>query len=181
MGGSMSSVVISGDTSGAITLAAPAVAGTNTITLPATTGTVVLTGTTPTLNGIAFPATQSASADANTLDDYEEGTWTPTGNGITLSPVSGYYTKIGNVVTIWWQVAFPVTANTSGARIESLPFAVNANCYSGATAITNSGFAFCPMVGAGTSAIYFRDFNNTDYQNVTFSNKFHYGWATYFV
>ena len=38
----MSSVVISGDTSGAITLAAPAVAGTNTITLPATTGTLSL-------------------------------------------------------------------------------------------------------------------------------------------
>jgi hypothetical protein len=40
----MSSVVISGDTSGAITLAAPAVAGTNTITLPASTGTVITTG-----------------------------------------------------------------------------------------------------------------------------------------
>jgi hypothetical protein len=45
VGGSMSSVVISGDTSGAITLAAPAVAGTNTITLPASTGTMVTTGT----------------------------------------------------------------------------------------------------------------------------------------
>jgi hypothetical protein len=42
----MSSVVISGDTSGAITLAAPAVAGTNTITLPALTGTVALTSQT---------------------------------------------------------------------------------------------------------------------------------------
>lgn len=41
----MSSVVISGDTSGAITLSAPAVAGTNTITLPASTGTVALTTT----------------------------------------------------------------------------------------------------------------------------------------
>jgi hypothetical protein len=40
----MSSVVISGDTSGAITLSAPAVAGTNTITLPASTGTVLTTG-----------------------------------------------------------------------------------------------------------------------------------------
>ena len=40
----MSSVVISGDTSGAITLSAPVVAGTNTITLPASTGTVVTTG-----------------------------------------------------------------------------------------------------------------------------------------
>jgi hypothetical protein len=43
MGDFMSSVVISGDTSGAITLAAPSVAGTNTITLPASTGTVSLT------------------------------------------------------------------------------------------------------------------------------------------
>ena len=43
----MSSVVISGDTSGAITLAAPAVAGTNTITLPAGTGTVALTSGLP--------------------------------------------------------------------------------------------------------------------------------------
>jgi hypothetical protein len=40
----MSSVVISGDTSGAITLSAPAVAGTNTITLPASTGTVMVNG-----------------------------------------------------------------------------------------------------------------------------------------
>ena len=39
----MSSVVISGDTSGAVTLAAPAVAGTTTLTLPATTGTVIAT------------------------------------------------------------------------------------------------------------------------------------------
>ena len=39
----MSSVVISGDTSGAITVSAPAVAGTNTITLPASTGTAALT------------------------------------------------------------------------------------------------------------------------------------------
>jgi hypothetical protein len=40
----MSTIVLSGDTSGAITIAAPAVAGTNTLTLPASTGTVALTG-----------------------------------------------------------------------------------------------------------------------------------------
>jgi hypothetical protein len=38
----MSSVVISGDTSGAITLAAPAVSGTNTVTLPAVTGNALV-------------------------------------------------------------------------------------------------------------------------------------------
>ena len=38
----MSSVVINGDTSGAITIAAPAVSGTNTLTLPASTGNVLV-------------------------------------------------------------------------------------------------------------------------------------------
>lgn len=42
----MSSIVLSGDTSGAITIAAPAVAGTNTLTLPAKTGTVLTTAST---------------------------------------------------------------------------------------------------------------------------------------
>ena len=54
--------------------------------------------------GITFPATQSASSNANTLDDYEEGTWTPNqGSGLTVSgsfESAGYYTKIGNLVTI---------------------------------------------------------------------------------
>jgi len=59
----MSSVVISGDTSGAITLAAPSVAGTNTITLPASTGTVMV-------NGPAFSAYLSSNQTVST------GTWT---------------------------------------------------------------------------------------------------------
>ena len=45
----MSSIVVSGDTSGAITISAPAVAGTNTLSLPASTGTILTTtgGVTP--------------------------------------------------------------------------------------------------------------------------------------
>ena len=80
--------------------------------------------------GITFPATQSPSTDANTLDDYEEGTYTPTliGNGTAGNPVyssqSGRYTTIGNVVFV--QAIVFVTSNTTGtgtARI-SLPTAV---------------------------------------------------------
>lgn len=54
---------------------------------------------------IAFPATQVPSAGANVLDDYEEGTWTPTFTALTTPPTSvtyttqtGSYTKIGNAV-----------------------------------------------------------------------------------
>ena len=49
----MSSVVISGDSSGAITLAAPSVAGTNTITLPAAAGTVMVSGNIPSIYAVA--------------------------------------------------------------------------------------------------------------------------------
>jgi hypothetical protein len=122
----MSSVVISGDTSGAITLAAPAVAGTNTINLPAAAGTLVLAGTTPSFNGIAFPATQSASADANTLDDYEEGTWTPVitpGSGSLTSYTSyGGYTKVGRLVSVWGFFNINTAGTAGGEGRVTLPF-----------------------------------------------------------
>ena len=53
-------------------------------------------------SGITFPATQAASSNANTLDDYEEGTWTPVPTGITFAGTASYtanYTKIGRLVT----------------------------------------------------------------------------------
>jgi hypothetical protein len=62
VGGSMSSVVISGDTSGAITLAAPAVSGTNTITLPAATGTAVVAGQNSAITASATQASTSGTA-----------------------------------------------------------------------------------------------------------------------
>ena len=52
----MSSIVISGDTSGSITLASPAVAGSNTVTMPAASGVCMVSGNMP-----AFSAGQSAS------------------------------------------------------------------------------------------------------------------------
>jgi hypothetical protein len=58
MGGSMSSIIVSGDTSGAITISSPAVAGTNTITLPANTGNMVVDNATQTLTNKSIVATQ---------------------------------------------------------------------------------------------------------------------------
>lgn len=77
-------------------------------------------GATPTTSGtgITFPATQSASSDANTLDDYEEGTWTPSWTGgITSSNTT--YTKIGRVVYVSGQIT--ATGATSG-DLSGLPF-----------------------------------------------------------
>lgn len=83
---------------------------------------------------IAFPATQVPSANANTLDDYEEGTWTPVltfdtpGNlSITYSIQLGGYTKIGNRVFISYDVVtstFTHTTANGSSRITGLPFAI---------------------------------------------------------
>jgi len=79
---------------------------------------------------IQFPATQNASSNANTLDDYEEGTWTPalddgSGNNATLSNAVGTYTKIGDTVTIEGSLTASSLGSMSGSniRISGLPFA----------------------------------------------------------
>jgi hypothetical protein len=79
--------------------------------------------------GVTFPATQSASSNANTLDDYEEGTWTPTltgdggGTAMTYTSQIGKYTKIGNVVIA---DAYILLSNrgtiTGNVIITGLPF-----------------------------------------------------------
>jgi hypothetical protein len=72
-------------------------------------GAVVLQGgaTNPGGIGITFPATQSASSNANTLDDYEEGTFSPTISGWsgTYTTQKGFYTKVGRLVTLIGQVS----------------------------------------------------------------------------
>ena len=93
-----------------------------------TAGSISLGASTPATSGIGvqFPATQSASSDANTLDDYEEGTWTPALGGfssITYSAQTGTYTKIGNVVNVVCKIVVSGgTRTVADAQIFSLPF-----------------------------------------------------------
>lgn len=65
---------------------------------------VSVTGIITTVTGqIAFPAAQNASGGANTLDDYEEGTWTPDVGGTATygGARAGRYTKIGRLVYLY--------------------------------------------------------------------------------
>jgi hypothetical protein len=82
--------------------------------------------------GITFPATQVASADANTLDDYEEGTWTPdvrhnSSNNSTWVQRVGTYKKIGSVVHCWLKVDAG-NSGTAGSQlfITGVPFTPDA-------------------------------------------------------
>jgi len=110
--------------------------------------TIGVGGATPatTGSGITFPATQSTSTDVNTLDDYEEGTWTPTLIGTstvgtaTYTVQVGKYTKIGNCVTIVAEITYNSGTGTGRMRISGLPFA-------GSSGATNQS------VGVGTDGI----------------------------
>jgi hypothetical protein len=76
-------------------------------------------------SGISFPATQSASSDANTLDDYEEGTWTPVADtaGYTMIASSGQYTKIGRAVFLRFSVRYNnISGQNSLNVISGVPF-----------------------------------------------------------
>ena len=127
-------------------------------TLPApSVSDATLSGTTNLTGGqIAFPATQSASSDDNTLDDYEEGNWTPTitfggaSVGQTYSTQTGRYTKIGRLVHVEGTVTFTAKGSSTGAaKIETLPFSpVNAG---GVTIIGTIGFA---SLVAGLAAVF---------------------------
>jgi hypothetical protein len=103
--------------------------------------------------GIAFPATQVSSANANTLDDYEEGTWTPTftaqipGNLNIVYATNGrqgYYTKVGRLVTLHFFIVmstFTHTTASSFSKITGLPFASATNTGLECSSIAMSEFA----------------------------------------
>jgi hypothetical protein len=102
--------------------------------------------------GITFPATQSASTDANTLDDYEEGSWTPVlafgggSTGITYSSQQGNYTKIGNRVCISGRIGLSNKGSSTGAvTITGLPF-TSANTLFNSMSI--AGFDLASITGS---------------------------------
>jgi hypothetical protein len=72
--------------------------------------------------GIKFGTNTAA---ANTLDDYEEGVWTPTSSGLTVA-ATGSYVKVGNNVTVSGYIDYNGgTFNATAILIQNLPFTSN--------------------------------------------------------
>lgn len=94
--------------------------------------TLALQGATQsTGTGIAFPATQNASSNANTLDDYEEGDLIPGWNGGTLTVYGCKYVKVGRLVSASYDILFGSSASSATAIID-LPFnATGSGTYAG--------------------------------------------------
>jgi hypothetical protein len=143
-------LAMAGDTSGQLELKTNN--GTTAVTINTAQGAQFLNcigvgNATPSTSGagITFPATQSASTDANTLDDYEEGTWTPTARGqasvgtTTYSTAVGRYTKIGNQVTATLYMVVTSLTGTGTLEIANFPFTNNGgNSYTTGSCMTNN-------------------------------------------
>jgi len=109
------------------------------------------------------------TAAANALDDYEEGTWTPTlPNGGTLAVVNARYVKIGQKVTVSLYVNLVnPTNNSSEFRIGGLPFASTYSSpslyYGGSFGYMGNGnlSTYLPITGSSFTHIYFHANNGT--------------------
>jgi len=101
------------------TITGAAAAGTVGATISTNDGRALALG-----NGrLQFPATQNASADANTLDDYEEGTFTNSLGGTDTFTVNiGTYTKVGRLISIQGSVTVNVIGTGSATVLSGFPF-----------------------------------------------------------
>jgi hypothetical protein len=166
----MASIVVSGDTSGTVTLSAPAVAGTTTLTLPTTSGTV-LTSASSQVTGPAFSAFKVGSSNtgfsnstatkvildgetfdtANCFDSTTNYRFTPT--------VAGYYQIQGCVATNWL---------TSQFSFYSVSIYKNGSEYVRSALNASATLANYPSLNV-SSVIYFN--GSTDYVELyVFSN-----------
>ena len=129
-------------------------AGTNSF--GAITANGIGLGLTPSTSGIGvwFNPVQSASSDANCLDDYEEGTFTATLKGSTTDPTTpvtstARYTKIGRVVNV---VIYFGNVNTTGAsgavQVIGLPFTSGSGPFYPGSAVSGDTATFTGTLGA---------------------------------
>ena len=116
--------------------------------------------------GIDFSADGNAAGmTSEVLDDYEEGTWTPTfalsSGSVTYTTQTGNYTKIGRKVTAVFHVVINVSTSGVFATLESLPFTAANNNYGGTSFSafdgTFSGYSnLLGLTASGGTAIQIR-------------------------
>ena len=136
--------------------------------------------------GIKFTASHTDASNVDTLDDYEEGSWTPTlifgsSSGGTLSVAAGFYVKVGKMVSVSCRVTVnSKSAATGVAYVGGLPFAVKTSDGSQASCSLTLGAAISyvgyPTVyaGGGVTGLSFQEVTEagtrTTLNNSNFSN-----------
>lgn len=135
---------------------------------------------------VKFPAAQVASSDPNTLDDYEEGTWTPgdiSGGGLSFSSVAATYEKIGRLVIARFAFTFPATADTNSVTVSGLPFATanNNSARQGFVSYCSESTAARLLVGANSTVFQVTNSTGAPLTNATMSTDTIFGAVIYYV
>ena len=107
--------------------------------------------------------TNAAGMTSETLDSYEEGTWTPvfqdnSGNQATMTVQQGFYTKTGNIVNVWFQIAWSDKGSMGGiVYFTGFPFSAKSNSsqyyYLGTTIKNATTDGVVALAGNGTTAV----------------------------
>ena len=130
---------------------------------PTVTTTIGVGGATPanTGAGVSFPATQNASSDANTLDDYEEGSWTPSVSLGTITYGNPVYTKVGRLVTVSAYIqGFSDRTTATAVSVYGLPFTAGAAQNVGPMFMRQSSNSVTACYASG-GAVYFNFYGTT--------------------
>ena len=142
-------------------------------------GTLVNTGLITASAGVAIGGTGAA----NTLDDYEEGTWTIVNRSIASITIANsstaQYRKVGNLVFINFYITYPTTSDSNNAKIN-LPFAAAAGVgyayctgrFSGSAKSSSTGFLMQMNEGSDETIFYPHTAPQTAYINSEFSAKY---------
>jgi len=151
--------------------------------LTLTTGSVIVASG----QGVDFSADPSAPGmTSELLDDYEEGTWTPTdasGAGLTFATAAGWYTKVGRLVVATFRVIYPATADASASTIGGLPFTSGSGGsqqhQGSGLRYTDSNIVFTLANTQNTTLITPFTYNGGTVTNALFSGKFIDGMVVY--
>ena len=161
------------------------VAGTAAITGNTTVGgTLTNTGLITASAGVAIGGTGAV----NTLDDYEEGDWTPAihSGGFSISASMARYTKVGRAVHLMTDSTLSGSGDSNDLIISGVPFTSSNNGYaSGAgymqTYPSSPNNHFTPMVGSNSTYVRFMNGNGAYYNGNQFSAGYFNFNITYFV
>jgi len=126
------------------------------------------------------------TGSANKLDDYEEGTWTPTAslNVAAVSGANGHYTKVGNLVTITFEANADPTSTTANMQFEGLPFTVANHLSStnvGATGVAYEDNSFFTLWASETTNKVIIELDRPLQGSASSISKNYRGTLTYFT
>lgn len=134
--------------------------------------------------GIDFSADPSTPGmTSELLDDYEEGTWTPTdasGAGLSLTLGTCTYTKIGRQVTAVFDITFPVTIDLSTQLLGGLPFSAAAGVYGGCPTYSTHAAAL-NLMAFSTNVSFRLAMGGSNNNNAAYSGNIIRGVCVYFV